>query len=68
MDSAQINKLEAEVQAWTPAALAQWTVWGIVQARDDVLAGGVGEFDYLNYARGRIDVFREQLKIRGISV
>lgn len=66
VDAAQIDALEAEVRAWTPACLAQWIVWGIVQARDDILAGGVGEFDYLNYARGRVTVFREQLKLRGI--
>jgi thiamine kinase-like enzyme len=65
-DPIRIEELEQEVQAWTPAALAQWTLWGIVQARDDVLAGGVGEFDYLNYSRGRVMAFREHLKRLGI--
>ncbi|KAF8321755.1 kinase-like protein [Clavulina sp. PMI_390] len=67
VNSADIDRLEQEVQAWTPAALAQWSIWGIVQARDDVLAGGVGEFDYLGYSLGRINAFREQLKLKGIE-
>ena len=62
----QQQQLELEVQVWTPAALAQWTIWGIVQARDDVLAGDVGEFDYLNYSRGRVVAFREHLKRLGV--
>jgi len=63
-----VDQLEDEVIVWTPACLAQWFVWGIVQARDDVLAGGVGEFDYLNYARGRVTAFRAQLKKLGVQV
>ncbi len=42
--------------------------WGLVQGRDDVLEGGVGEFDYLNYSRGRVLAFRESLKALGIDV
>lgn len=68
VDPIRIDQLEEEVKVWTPAALAQWTIWGIVQARDDVLAGGVGEFDYLNYSRGRVKVFREHLKGLGVIV
>jgi len=62
----QLDQLEEEVRVWTPAALAQWTIWGIVQARDDVVAGGVGEFDYLNYSRGRVAAFREELRKLGV--
>ncbi|KAF8344066.1 kinase-like domain-containing protein [Cantharellus anzutake] len=63
-----IIELEEQVRVWVPAILAQWAVWGLVQARDDVLAGGVGEFDYLNYSRGRALAFRESLKELGVVV
>jgi choline kinase len=63
-----VDELEAEVQAWTAACLVRWAIWGIVQARDDVLAGGVGEFDYLGYARDKVRAFRETLTTLGIAV
>lgn len=67
--AAQIQALEAEVmQAWAPASVAGLTLWGIVQSRDDVLAGRVGEFDFLNLARGQATAFRKELELRGIHV
>jgi len=64
----KVKELDEEVRVWMPAALAQWTIWGIVQSRDDVLAGGVGEFDYLNYSRQKVKAFRAALKELGIEV
>lgn len=65
--AAQIDILEAEVvQAWAPAPFAYCTMWGIVQSRNDVLAGRVGEFDYLSYAAGQTTAFREELRLREI--
>lgn len=63
-----VELLEKQVVAWSPASLAQWTIWGLVQAHDDILAGSVGEFDYLNYSRGRVQAFRAALKELGIAV
>lgn len=63
-----ILALEEQVRVWTPACHVQWTIWGLVQGRDDVLEGVVGEFDYLNYSRGRALAFRESLEALGIVV
>jgi choline kinase len=66
----EMELLEKQVQAWSPTSNALWSVWGIVQAKDDVLAGsvGAGEFDYIAYALGKVRMFREDLKRLGISV
>lgn len=68
IDEKKVKEIDEEVLAWSPASLAQWTMWGIVQCRDDVLAGGVGEFDYLNYSREKVQAFRAALKKLGIEV
>lgn len=64
----EMELLDSHVRAWSPASHAMWTIWGIVQARDDVLAGAVGEFDYLAYARCRAEGFRREIKALGITV
>lgn len=64
----EVESLERQVMAWSPACLAQWTIWGLVQAHDDILVGAVGEFDYLNYSRGRVQAFRAAIKELGIEV
>jgi len=57
---ADLDALDAAVEAWSPASHAMWAVWGIVQAREDVVqpCAPRGEFDYLAYARARIALFR----------
>ena len=64
---AQLETLEAQVRAWSPASHAMWAVWGIVQARE-ALEGtdGEPEFDYLGYSRCRMEGFRRE--IRALSV
>ncbi|KZT61255.1 kinase-like protein [Calocera cornea HHB12733] len=64
-----LDQLEKEVREWSPASHAMWAVWGIVQAKDDVVAlanlGGAtegGDFDYLRYAKGRMEWFARELK------
>jgi len=66
---ARVADLEAHVRVWAPASSLMWTVWAIVQARDDVLAEGSlpGEFDYLGYAKNRAEIFRQGLKSLGVT-
>ncbi|EJU01140.1 kinase-like protein [Dacryopinax primogenitus] len=65
----QLDQLEREVREWSPASHAMWAVWGLVQARDDVIGlvnEGVkaegGDFNYLRYARGRMEWFYRELQ------
>ncbi|KAJ1310183.1 hypothetical protein OPQ81_006927 [Rhizoctonia solani] len=62
-----ISVLDAQVYAWSPASHAQWVVWGIVQASDDVTNGAVSDFDYLGYAADRLGKFYNDLSQRGIK-
>jgi hypothetical protein len=39
-----------------------WAVWAIVQAREDVEGVSEGEFDYVGYAKCRMQGFRKELK------
>ena len=64
-----MRKLEAFVRLWSPASHAMWAVWGIVQAREDIEGIQAGtllpedvEFDYLGYAKCRMEGFRRELK------
>jgi choline kinase len=44
-----------------------WAVWGIVQARDNVERGmGEGEFDYIGYAKCRMEGFLREIKDLGV--
>ena len=44
-----------------------WAIWGIVQARDDIEAAvEEPEFDYIGYARCRMEGFRRELRALGI--
>lgn len=62
-----IPGLDKQVKAWSPASHAMWAIWGLVQAREDVV-GGVGEpeFDYIGYAQCRMAAFRRELKGLGL--
>ena len=59
----QERRLEAQVSAWSPASHGMWALWGLVQARE-ALDGtdGEPEFDYVGYARCRIESFRRELR------
>lgn len=62
-----MQKLDHQVQCWSPASHAMWAIWGIVQARED-LEGGIDEpeFDYISYARCRIAGFRREIAKLGL--
>ncbi|CAE6420162.1 unnamed protein product [Rhizoctonia solani] len=62
-----IKVLDAQVYAWSPASHAQWVIWGIIQASDDVTNGAVSDFDYLGYAADRLSKFYNDLNQRGIK-
>ncbi|KAG8908540.1 hypothetical protein FRB99_005900 [Tulasnella sp. 403] len=65
----QLDRLERQVMAWSPASHATWALWGIVQARDDVLHNEeIGEFNYLGYALGRAEGFRREIAKLGVEV
>jgi len=65
----QLNELEGHVMAWSPSSHAMWTLWGVVQARDEVLGKiAMGEFNYLGYAVGRAAGFRREIAKLGVSV
>lgn len=64
-----LNALDEQVSAWSPASHAEWAVWGVVQARDDIenaVPRSEREFDYVEYALGRIEGFRRELREKGI--
>ena len=61
---AELDALDAAVRAWSAASHGMWAVWGVVQAREEMVCGGVGagvEFDYVGYARSRMRMFRDEL-------
>jgi len=65
----QLERLDDQVRVWSPASHAVWTVWGIVQAKDDLSNNAeLGEFDYLGYAKCRVDSFRREIAQLGIHV
>ncbi|KAF9648533.1 kinase-like protein [Thelephora ganbajun] len=66
----KMNTLEKQVQMWGPASDGMWAVWGVVQAGDslEVDDGGEPEFDYLGYARCRLERFQRGLKDLDLSV
>ena len=58
----QMTALDRQVQLWSPASHAMYAVWGIVQARETLEGDGDGEFDYVGYARCRMEGFRRELR------
>lgn len=62
----ELLALENAVHAWAPASHAMWALWGLVQAREDVLADvAQPEFDYVGYARCRMAAFFRELAVLG---
>ncbi|WWC64747.1 uncharacterized protein I303_107358 [Kwoniella dejecticola CBS 10117] len=70
--SEKVNALEREVRIWSPASSALWSLWGIIQAEEQVEAivskkeGYVLEYDCLGYAEGRLDMFRDEARKLGV--
>jgi choline kinase len=63
----EMQKLESQVLAWSPSSHAMWTIWGIVQARDDLERNdGQVEFDYIGYAKCRIAGFYREIEALGL--
>jgi choline kinase len=60
-----LDALDAQVRAWSPASHAMWAIWGVVQAREQ-LEGEDVEFDYVSYARCRFQLFRDEVARLGI--
>ena len=55
------------VRAWSPSSHAMWAIWGLVQARKDVLAHVVEpDFDYIGYAVCRMAAFYRELAALGV--
>lgn len=64
---AMIEDLDRDVLIWSAASHANWAIWGIVQAREDVEAAVTEpEFDYIGYAKGRMAAFRKDILALGI--
>jgi len=63
----ELEKMDRQVKAWSPASQAMWAVWGIVQAKEDMEGKeDEPEFDYIGYARCRMEGFRRETKALGI--
>ena len=61
-ESADWEKLERQVVAWSAASHGMWAVWSLVQAREQVEAAAGSEeaevdFDYLAYSASRLVEF-----------
>jgi choline kinase len=64
---AEMQKLESQVRAWSPASHAMWAIWALVQAREDVEGQPDElEFDYIGYASCRMKGFRRDIAQLGI--
>ncbi|KIK95624.1 hypothetical protein PAXRUDRAFT_140271 [Paxillus rubicundulus Ve08.2h10] len=67
VSEASLTKLDRQVRVWSPAAHGMWAIWGIVQARDNVERGmGEGDFDYIGYAKCRMEGFLREIKDLGV--
>ncbi|KAH7918406.1 choline kinase cytoplasm [Leucogyrophana mollusca] len=65
-DSAMAH-LDRQIHIWSPASHGMWAVWGIVQAREDLERGeSKPEFDYIGYAKCRMESFRRELHGLGV--
>jgi len=63
----QYKNLDKQVRIWSPASHALWAIWGLVQAREDVVAEVTEpEFDYVGYANCRMAAFRREIQALGI--
>ncbi|KAG9039997.1 hypothetical protein FRB95_004469 [Tulasnella sp. JGI-2019a] len=66
----ELDQMERQVNAWSPSSHAMWALWGLVQAKGEVMGdelGEVGEFNYLGYAVGRAEAFRRKIAELGVK-
>jgi choline kinase len=55
------------VRAWSPSSHAMWAIWGLVQAREDLLTHVAKPFfDYIGYAHCRMVAFYRELAALGV--
>ncbi|KAI6045069.1 choline kinase cytoplasm [Pisolithus marmoratus] len=67
VSEASLAQLERQVRIWSPASHAVWALWGIVQAKDNLERGiGEGEFDYIGYAKCRMEALARELEELGV--
>lgn len=71
VDSSEIEELLAaldyQVRIWSPASHGMWAIWGIVQAQEDIENNVTEpEFDYIGYAKGRMEAFRREILELGV--
>lgn len=67
-DDPRVQRLEEEVQLWTPASHAMYTVWSIVQATDDIvrtIEGWLEDRQTAEEAESRVQEYRKQLLANG---
>ncbi|WVQ84560.1 hypothetical protein IAT38_006714 [Cryptococcus sp. DSM 104549] len=70
----KVDALEREVRIWSPGCSVFWSLWGIVQAEEQVDAlvnkreGYTPEFDYLSYAIERLEMFRKEGRQLGVDL
>jgi len=64
----ELEKIDRQVRAWSPASHAMWAVWGIVQAKEDIEGkdSSEPEFDYIRYAQCRMEGFRRETRALGV--
>ncbi|KIK26585.1 hypothetical protein PISMIDRAFT_636707 [Pisolithus microcarpus 441] len=68
VSATNLAQLERQVRIWSPASHAMWAVWGIVQAKDNLERGtGECEFDYISYAKCRMQAFSCELEELGVQ-
>jgi choline kinase len=65
---ADLDVLDAQVGAWSPASHAMCAIWGLVQAREQLEgATSEGEFDYVAYSRCRFRLFQDEIAHLGVG-
>jgi len=63
----ELVALEKAMCAWGPSSHGMWALWGLVQAREAVVANvAQPEFDYVGYARCRMAAFYRDLAVLGV--
>ncbi|KAF7980875.1 hypothetical protein HWV62_36551 [Athelia sp. TMB] len=65
----ELEKMDCQVRAWSPAPHAMWALWAIMHARDNFERGeGEPEFDYIGHAKCRLEGFRREVKALGVPL
>ncbi|KAH7883837.1 kinase-like protein [Phlebopus sp. FC_14] len=65
VSEASLAQLDRQVRIWSPASHGMWAIWGIVQAKDNV-EKGMAEFDYIGYAKRRMEGFFQEIQALGV--